>query len=101
MMRNDHLGYGDDRDHRVCDRPGSRISEDLPGSIDKKNLKKIILGVSLGYGFACVMIIQLDLQTRYRFAPVLMDPNDLVSFIYLVTLGMASLFIILFEIRRE
>lgn len=100
-MTNDTVGSVHDCDNRVCDRNGGRVSEDRPGINDKKNLKKIIIGLGAGYGFAAWFFINQDLNTRNRYAPVLMDPNDLVAFIYLVTIGMAVLFIIVFELQSK
>lgn len=100
-MNDDRLGPSHDSDHRFCDRLGCGDREDLPGPVDKKSLKKIIICISLAYGFICYFLIALDLKTRYRFAPPLMDPNDLISFIFLVTLGMACVFIIFFELQSK
>lgn len=61
----------------------------------------MITGGLVGYGLMAWYMISQDLETRWRFAPMLQDPNDLVVFIYLLTMGMVVLWGLFFESRDK
>ena len=79
MLSDDCMGFAHDCDYRIRNGPGGGVSEDGSQIDDKKSLKKIIIGLGAGYVLAAWFFINQDLNTRNRFAPVLMDPNDLIK----------------------